>query len=116
MTYTSILVLSSALYLLRSIIQLLNRRRYIADVSPQTGMTLRNLLRIAIIASLMVLERIVYRQAYSFALGLELTLLKVLFALVCPSYSRRRYRLHIYFYPYGELTDWPLIPCQRLEL
>lgn len=83
MTYTSILVLSSALYLLRSIIQLLNRRRYIADVSPQSGMTLRNLPRIAIVAGLIVLERIVYRQAYSFALGLELTLLKVLFAFEC---------------------------------
>ena len=83
MTYTTILALSSALYLLRVIIQLMNRRRYVADISPQSGMTLRNLSRIAIVAALIVFERIIYRHAYFFALGLELTLLKVLFALIC---------------------------------
>ena len=82
MTYTTILVLSTALYLLRGIIQLMRRRTYVANVSLQSGMMLPNLVRIAIVASLIVLERIIYRHAYSFALGLELTLLKVYFALM----------------------------------
>ena len=83
MTYTTILALSSALYMLRGIIQLMNRRRYVADVSPQSGMTLRNLPRIGIVAVLIIFERIIYRHTYSFALGLELILLKVLLALIC---------------------------------
>ena len=77
MTSTTILALSSALYLLRGITQLLKRQRYGPDVSLQLNMTLRNLPRIAIVAGLIVLQRILYRHAYSFALGLELTLLKV---------------------------------------
>ena len=83
MTYTTILAFCFALYLLRGIIQLTNRRRYVADISLQSNLTLRNLPRTAIVAGLIILERIIYRHAYSYALGLELTLLKVHLALIC---------------------------------
>jgi hypothetical protein len=77
MTYTFLLTLTAGLYLLSGIIQLIKRRRYGKDASSRSNWTLRNLPRIAVIASLIVFERIVYRHAYSLALGLELTLLKV---------------------------------------
>jgi hypothetical protein len=82
MTYTTILAFSSALYLLRGTIQLIKRRRYVAEASFQSGVTLRDFLRITTVAGLIVLERIVYRHTYSFALGLELTLLKVHLTLI----------------------------------
>jgi len=82
MTYTFLLTLTAGLYLLSGIIQLIKRRRYGKEASSRSNWTLRNLPRIAVVASLIVLERIVYRQSYSFALGLELTLLKVALSLL----------------------------------
>lgn len=79
MMFTIILALSAGLYLLRGIMQLVKHRKYGSDVSLRLNLTVHNIPRIAIIAGLIVFERIVYRYAYSFALGLELTLLKVLF-------------------------------------
>lgn len=77
MTYTFLLALSTGLYFLSGIIQLIKRRRYGKEASSRSNWTLRNLPRIAVVASLIVFERIVYRYSYSYALGLELTLLKV---------------------------------------
>jgi hypothetical protein len=77
MTYTFLLTLTAGLYLLSGIIQLIKRRRYGKEASSRSNWTLHNFPRIAIVASLIVFERIVYRYTYSFALGLELTLLKV---------------------------------------
>ena len=76
-TFTIILALSTGLYLLLVIIQLIKYIRYGSQLSILSSWTLQNVPRIATVAGLIVLERIVYRHAYSFALGLELILLKV---------------------------------------
>lgn len=78
MTFSIILCLTAGLYLLYGLIHFVKRRRYGQVEGSQRlwNFTLQNAPRIAVIAGLILFERIVYRYAYSFALGLELTLLK----------------------------------------
>ena len=74
-TYSTLLLLSGALYVLRG---LLSSRKRSSDTSYQrTTLSSRSFSKIASVAGLIVLERIIYRHASSFALGLELTVLKV---------------------------------------
>jgi hypothetical protein len=77
MTYSSILVLSSTLYTLRFLLQCWKYRRYKTVASQKTKWTMRHLPKVMGVAGLVILERVVYRHASTFALGLELTILKV---------------------------------------
>ena len=77
-TFAAILCLSSSVYVLHFIFQCLRRRRRPNTESPRFSVTLRYFPRVAVIAGFIILERIIYRHAYTFALGLELVLLKVL--------------------------------------
>jgi hypothetical protein len=77
-TYSMILVLTFTLYVLRFGLQCWMYRRYksVAPTTP-TAKMLRHIPRIFAVAAMITLERILYRHASGFALGLELTIIKV---------------------------------------
>jgi len=81
-TFSFTLILSSGVYVLVFLLQCYRHRRRGGGAirtaeSRRLNFTVRNFPRVAVIAGLIVLERIIYRHAYPFALGLELVLLKV---------------------------------------
>lgn len=78
-TYTTILVVTVILYVIRFILQWILYRRHRGDPPKRPSLSLQNIPRIAVVAGLIILERLIYRYAYEFALGLELTVLKVSF-------------------------------------
>ena len=77
-TYSLILFASTATYVIKFQEQLIRHRRFGSKMPRRPKLFTPDLSRIGVIAFLIVLERIVYRYSYSFALGLELTVLKVL--------------------------------------
>lgn len=77
MTYSITLAVSIAIYVLRYALQWLLFRRRGGKAPVRPKFTLRDLPKISIIAFLIVIERILYRYTYEFALGVELTVLKV---------------------------------------
>src|SRR5271156_5131206 len=79
MTYTTVLVVTVILYILRFILQWIRYRRHRGDPPKRPSLSIQNFPRIAIVAGLIIIERLIYRYAYEFALGLELTVLKVPF-------------------------------------
>ena len=81
-TFSFTLILSSGVYVLHILLQCYRHRRrggggIRTAESRGLNFTVRNFPRVAVIAGLIVLERIIYRHAYPFALGLELVLIKV---------------------------------------
>jgi hypothetical protein len=81
-TFSVVLFLSSGIYVLVFFLQCYRHRRrgrggIRTAESRRLKFTVRYFPSVAIIAGLIVLERIIYRHAYPFALGLELVLLKV---------------------------------------
>jgi hypothetical protein len=77
MTYSVILALSVALYVLRYILQWFLFRRRGGNAPARPTFTLRDLPRISVVALLIAIERILYRYGSGFALGIELTAIKV---------------------------------------
>jgi hypothetical protein len=77
MTYTSILILSSTVYTLRFLLQYWKYRRYKTVAPQKTKWTMRHFPKVAGVAGLIILERVIYRHTSTFALGLELVILKV---------------------------------------
>lgn len=77
MTYTITFAVSITIYLLRFALQWLSYRRRGGKVPVFPKFTLRDLPRISVVAFFIVLERILYRYTYEFALGVELSVLKV---------------------------------------
>ena len=67
------------LYVIRFILQWILYRRHRGDPPKRPSLSLQTFPRIAVVAGLIILERLIYRYAYEFALGLELTVLKVSF-------------------------------------
>ena len=94
MTFTVVLALSSGVYMLYFLFQLHPRHRRRGIELRRLNVTFRYFSRVATIAGLILLERIVYRHAYPFALGLELVLLKVTPSPAWETDYRERCRLH----------------------
>ena len=84
MSYSTILFISALLYVLRFLLGLRRWRRQTTSGSfrQRIRSSLRNIPRIAIIAGLIVLEHMLYRYTSGFALGLELTVLRVNFCKI----------------------------------
>ena len=98
-TFSFTLILSSGVYVLHILLQCYRHRRRGGGGAIRTAesrglnFTVRNFPRVAVIAGLIVLERIIYRHAYPFALGLELVLIKVLVLWIAVVNWRLRYLL-----------------------
>jgi hypothetical protein len=81
MQFSVLFVACGALYALKLLIQ--RRRQKAKEETPSQPLLQVRLLRpVGVIAALILVERIVYRYASSFALGVELTVLKVLVFVV----------------------------------
>jgi len=78
-TYSIILLVTLLLYCLRFLLGLRRWPRQAAatSTSPRLRIPLKNFARIAVIAGLIVLSHLLYRYASEFALGIELTVVKV---------------------------------------
>lgn len=79
MSYTTIFLGCIGPYLLRAPPQYIKYRLFGGEMPVLPRLSWNSSLKIITVAGLIILERILYRYAYSFALGLELTLLKVMF-------------------------------------
>jgi hypothetical protein len=78
MQYSFLFLVSGVLYALKYLMEKRRQRRGNgAESSSLSILNSRHFRRVAIVAALIVLERIVYRHAYFFALGVELSVLKV---------------------------------------
>jgi hypothetical protein len=76
MQFSVLFIACSTLYALKLLIQ--RRRQKVNEESPsQPLLQVRFLRPVGVIAALILVERIVYRHASSFALGVELTVVKV---------------------------------------
>jgi hypothetical protein len=101
MAFSITLVLCTLLYILRFLLQL-RRCRQQDDSQPRSKWSSRGFSRICLVAGLIVLERLLYRYANDFALGLELTVLKVL-SYICTTDVRPRYHACTSSFPCDQL-------------
>jgi len=85
MQYSFLFLLSGTLFALKALIERRHRRRKNRDSAPsQALLSFGQFRQVGVVAALIIAERIVYRHGYQFALGVELSVLKV-GVFCCPS-------------------------------
>jgi len=87
MQYSFLFLLSGTLFALKALVESRRRRRRknLDSRPPQPVLNFGQFRSVGVVAALIIAERIVYRHGYQFALGVELSVLKVRLVAVAPS-------------------------------